>query len=110
MANKKDIAKAAKLYEEFREAKPRRGRRISFELPKSVMLMGNLRSVSYDTTRAGKTELYKHDFNAGSRPLLCSDGDRLFILEGRYHVTERGIVDLDGRGKELDDDGKPLTD
>jgi len=100
---KRDIDKAARLYRDFRESIPRRGRRIELELPKAVMVMGNLRFLGYDTTRRGKTELYKHTFSAGSRPLICTDGKSLYIIEGRYHVTERGIVDLDGRSREIED-------
>ena len=104
-----DVKKAMKLYEEFREAKPKRGRTIEIEMPKVLMVMGNVRFIGYDTTRKGKTELYKHDFAAGSRPLLCADGasGQLFIVGGRYHVTAggdlAGIVDIDARGKEIDD-------
>ena len=104
-----DVKKALKLYEGFREAKPKRGRTIEIEMPKVLMVMGHLRFVGYDTTRNGKTELYKHDFAPGSRPLLCADGatGQLFIIQGRYHVTAggelTGIVDLDARGKEIDD-------
>lgn len=100
---KRDIKKAAKLYREFREETPRKVREVEFELPKAVMVIGNVRFVAYDTTRRGKTELYKHTFAKGSRPLLCSDGDRLFVIGGRFHVTERGIVDLDARGREIED-------
>ncbi len=100
---KKELRKAYKLYSEFREETPKRGRRIEFHLPKAVMVMGTVRAISYDTTRRGKTELYKHDFAPGSRPLLCASGDgRLFLIEGRYHVTDRGIVDLDGSGREIE--------
>jgi hypothetical protein len=101
----RDVKKALKLYKEFREATPKRGRTIELELPKVVMVLGNIRFIGYDTTRRGKTELYKHDFAPGSRPILCADGKtgQLFIIEGRYHVTPRGIVDLDGKGKEIDD-------
>lgn len=108
-SNHRDVKKALKLYEEFREAKPKRGRTIEIEMPKVVMVLGNLRFIGYDTTRKGKTELYKHDFAAGSRPLLCADGStgQLFIIEGRYHVTAggelTGIVDLDANGREIDD-------
>ena len=104
-ANHRDVKKAAKLYEEFREAKPKRGRVVEMELPKTLMIMGNLQFVGYDTTRRGKTELYKHDFAPGSRPLICADpkSGQLFLIGGRYHVTERGIVDIDARGKEIDD-------
>ncbi len=101
----RDVKKALKLYEEFREATPKRGRQIEFEMPKVLMVMGNVRFIGYDTTRRGKTELYKHDFAPGSRPLLCADGETgtLFIIEGRYRVTDRGIVDIDAAGKEIDD-------
>lgn len=102
---RRDLKKAAKLYEEFRETKPKRGRVVEFEMPKALMIMGNVLNISYDTTRRGKTELYKHDFAPGSRPLLCADGKtgKLFLVEGRYRVTERGIVDLDAKGSEIDD-------
>jgi hypothetical protein len=105
VVRKKDFDKAAKLYKDFREAPPKRGRRVEFEIPDFVMIMGNLRFVGYDTTRDGKTELYKHTFAPGSRPLLCANSDKnqLFIIEGRYHVTERGIVDLDGKNREIED-------
>jgi len=101
----RDVKKALKLYTEFREAQPERGRQIELEMPKVLMVLGNVRFIGYDTTRRGKTELYKHDFAAGSRPILCADGEtgKLFIIEGRYHVTPRGIVDLDPKGKEIDD-------
>jgi len=104
-SNHRDVKKALKLYQEFREAPPKRGRTIEVEMPTVLMVMGNVRFIGYDTTRRGKTELYKHDFAAGSRPLLCADGQsgQLFIVEGRYHVTPRGIVDLDANGKEIDD-------
>lgn len=108
-ANHPDVKKAIKLYRNFREASPKRGRTIEFEMPKVLMVMGNVRFIGYDTTRRGKTELYKHDFAAGSRPLLCADGNtgQLFIIEGRYHVTAggelTGIVDVDAKGNEIDD-------
>lgn len=105
MPSRRDYEKAFKLYEEFRESVPRRGREIEFDMPTVVMVMGNLVEVKYDTTRGRKTEKYHHTFAAGSRPLLCADGKtgQLFIVEGRYHVTPRGIVDLDSKGQEIDD-------
>jgi len=101
---KRELKKAYRLYEDFREEKPKRGRRIEFAVPKAVMIMGTVRAIDYDTTRSKKTELYRHEFAPGSRPLLCADGKtgQLFIIEGRYHVTDRGIVDLDGSGRELE--------
>jgi len=99
-----DVDKAYKLYREFREQIPKRGRVVEFEMPKVVMIMGNINAIEYDTTRRGKVEKYRHAFAAGSRPLLCADGatGQLFVIEGRYHVTPRGIVDLGPDGDELE--------
>jgi hypothetical protein len=100
---KKELQKAYKLYEDFRESTPKRLHKVIFRKPKSLMAMGHLRSVSYDTTRGGKTELYKHTFAPGSRPILCASEDGwLFLVGGRYEVTERGIVDLDGQDREIE--------
>lgn len=104
LTNQADIDKATKLYREFREQPPKRGRVVEFEMPKVLMIMGNVVGIEYDTTRKGRVEKYKHTFNSGSKPLLCADGatGQLFIVEGRYHVTPRGIVDLDANGRELE--------
>jgi ribosomal protein L2 len=104
LTNARDVERATKLFRDFREQAPTRGRVIEFEMPKVVMIMGNVTAIEYDTTRRGKVEKYRHAFNPGSKPLLCADGEtgQLFILEGRYHVTPRGIVDLDSNGKELE--------
>lgn len=102
---KEELRKAYKLYEDFREAKPKKIIRLNYDdvVPKSLMSMGNLIEVKYDTTRGHKVEKYHHKFAVGSRPLLCaSDTGLLYIIGGRYEVTERGIVDLDGRGEELE--------
>jgi hypothetical protein len=105
MPSQRDLSRAAKLYRDFREEKPRRARTVNVEIPKFLTVLGNVTAIEYDTTRKRKTELYRHEFAQGSRPLICADArtGQLFIVEGRYHVTERGIVDLDARGKEIDD-------
>ena len=98
-----DVAKATKLYEEFREQKADRGRVLQIDWPRSLMTMGYVHDIGYDTVRNGDAEKYRHHFAPGSRPYLCADKKgRLFIVEGRYHVTERGIVDLGPNGKELE--------
>ncbi len=78
-----DIAKAYKLYQEFREAPPKRGRVLEFEMPKTLMVMGYLWDLGYDTTRDAEVEKYRHKFAPGSRPLLCADAatGMLFIIE-----------------------------
>lgn len=101
--DQRDIQKAAKLYEQFREQPPGRGKVLTVDWPKSLMTMGYVHDIGYDTVRDGNAEKYRHRFLPGSRPYLCADPrGRLFIIEGRYHVTERGIVDLDANGRELE--------
>lgn len=102
---RKKIAGAANLYKKFREVEPQRARRVTINLPKSVMVMGYLEFVGYSTTHNGKAAMYKHKFAKGSRPLLCAGPGRnqLILVGGRYHVTERGIVDLTPRGTEIED-------
>lgn len=98
-----DLRRARRLYEAFREAKPRRA--LTVKVPSGYFtVMGHVRGIEYDTTHQGKTHLYRHRFAAGSRPLLVA-GTRgqLFLLNGRFHVTGRGIVDLDARGREIED-------
>lgn len=102
---KKDLTRAKRLYRQFREEKPKRARVVRITLPKVAMIMGHARSIDYDTTHKGKTHLYRHTFAPGSRPLLVAGTRRgqLFLISGRFHVTARGIVDLDPRGREIED-------
>lgn len=100
-----DLEKAKRLYRDFREAEPRRARVVKITLPKVAMVMGHVRAIEYDTTHRGKTHLYKHTWAAGSRPMLVAGKGRnqLFLVGGRFHVTARGIVDLDRGGREIED-------
>ena len=102
---RRDLERAAKLYRDFREERPRRARAVRVTLPKVAMVMGHVRAIEYDTTHGGKVTLYKHRFAPGSRPMLVAANGRgkLFLIGGRYHVTARGIVDLDPRGREVED-------
>jgi hypothetical protein len=101
----RELKRAAKLYRDFREETPRRAKTVRVTLPKVAMIMGHVRAIEYDTTHAGKTHLYKHTFAAGSRPLLVAGtrNGQLYLIGGRYHVTDRGIVDLDSAHREIDD-------
>lgn len=103
-----DLKRAARLFSRFREAPPRRARTVRVKLPSAVAVIGHVTAIEYDTTHKGKSHLYRHDFAPGSRPLLCAgtkDG-QLYLIEGRYHVTDRGIVDLDAQGNEIEDGGR----
>lgn len=88
------------LFRDFREREPKRIRVVDFDLPRAVMVIGYVEEIHYTTTHGKKSVLYRHPFQAGSRPLLCSsaDGAQLLLLGGRYKFTDRGIVDRDADG------------
>lgn len=99
------IRRTQKLFEDFREAPAKRAKSVEIKLPKAVMVMGYLEAVEYGTTMGGKAKRFRHKFARGSRPMLCAapGKNQLFIIGGRYHVTERGIVDLTPKGREIED-------
>lgn len=103
---RREFRDAFKLHRDFREAPPTRAKVIKApKIPRALMVLGTCEFIGYRTTHNGKVNLYKHDFAAGSRPLLAAGPrkNQLFLIGGRYHVTERGIVDLDAKGREIDD-------
>jgi hypothetical protein len=105
MSRRAELEKAYRLYEDFREDRPRRARAVRITLPKAAMLMGTVTAIEYDTSHGGKMVPYRHVFAIGSRPFLAAGTtgkNRLLLYGGRYHVTERGIVDLDGAGHEIE--------
>ena len=104
----KDIDDARNLYESFREAPAKRARKVRVTLPKAAAVIGKVRAVEYDTTHKGRVTLYRHEFTEGSAPLLVAGtrDSQLYLIEGRYHFTERGIVDLDARGREIEDNAR----
>ena len=101
----KGTKKSVKTYAAFREEKPARAKVVRITLPKSVWVMGHLEAVEYFTTIDGVATKFRHKFAKGSRPLLCAGNSRnqLLLVGGRFHVTDRGIVDLTPRGREIDD-------
>lgn len=98
---KKETRAARELWEDFRETRPGRSRRIPIEWPKALMVMGTVRLIAYDTTHGGKFAPYEHEFAPGSRPLLCAGKKRgqLFLIGSNFRVTRRGIVDVDSAGR-----------
>lgn len=96
-----DFNRVRRLYQGFREREPKRVKKIAVpRLPRAAMVMGYVTSISYDTTHGNRAQGYTHPFAPASRPLLCTDGKRLFIIGGRFRVTSRGIVDLDAHRRE----------
>jgi len=99
-----DLRRAVRLYRAFREANPPRARRVSLEIPKAVARVGTVEFIGYMTTHKGKVHLYVHDFAPGSRPALYAGTRRnqLYLFNGRFKVTSRGITDLDSAGRVVD--------
>lgn len=101
-----DLRRATKLYKAFRETAPRNTRRVTVRVPKGKALarMGVCEFIGYMTTHQGRPALYVHHFAPGSRPAMYAGTSRneLYLVGGRFHVTGRGITDLDARGREID--------
>ena len=99
------VKKAKKLYEDFRETSAKRARKIRIKYPRAVAVMGYCEAILYSTTHNGVAKLYKHKFAKGSRALLCAGPGKsqLYLIGGRFHVTDRGIVDLTPSGREIPD-------
>ena len=110
-------SQAIAIYENFREKSPRRIDVVKVQIPNVVAVIGHIEAlwktkaghvgaVDYRTTHGQKLTLYRHAFAPGSRPLLCvsPDGKQLFLLGGRYQFTERGIVDRDAAGNEIENE------
>lgn len=99
------VKKAAKLYEDFRERKPRIAKRVEFSVPRAVAVIGYVDAIHYSTTHGRTAKRYAHKFAKGSRPMLCAGPGRnqIILVGGRYHVTDRGIVDLTPKGREIED-------
>ena len=101
---KKELSQAVTLFKSFREKNPVKLAKLRVTLPKVVACMGHVEAIEYRTTHGRKVTLYKHPFAAGSRPLLCvsANGRQLMLLGGRYKWTDRGIVDRDSKGREIE--------
>lgn len=97
-----EVRRAKRLYESFRESPAKRARVVRITLPKAAAVIGKVRSIEYDTTHGGRVTLYKHKFAEGSAPLLVAGtrNGQLYLIEGRYHFTKRGIVDIDLQGRD----------
>lgn len=97
---KKAIHAAIRLYRDFREKEPRKIMNVPFAVPAAVMVIGYVDEICYTTTHGKKTVAYRHEFQSGSRPLMCasSDGRQLMLFGGRFKFTGRGIVDRNADG------------
>lgn len=93
----KKIQKAKKLFYDFSGHELGNDAfEVSMPRPSILIPVGQLDGVLYTTIRDGKKESYIHEFKKpNSQPLLATDadGEQLYILEGNYKFTEKGIVD-----------------
>ncbi|MDE2021017.1 MAG: hypothetical protein KGJ13_11825 [Patescibacteria group bacterium] len=90
------VSRAGNLYREFSGHEPDETETIEIpEMPRAVLVIGELEGVIYSTVRDDVGERYIHRFKKSSRPLLCAspDGEQLFIVGGSFEFTDRGIVD-----------------
>lgn len=74
------------------------------EIPDVGVAIGEVDGILYTTIRDGKKEKYIHKFHAKCRPLfvVSPDGKILCLVGGLYTFTERGIVDVDSRGRPIE--------
>lgn len=111
---------ASRLYDRFRGREPGRafsvgvkfGRtwitdpgRVNLIIPAELAVMGHVAGIAYDTTRDGKILRAEHTFEPGSRPLLVAGpgNGQVFLLGTRFRWTDRGIMDIDARGRLISD-------
>ncbi len=94
-AQKRTTGKAERLYAGFRESAPRGAERWDLPADQVGVKMGLCVGVIYTTTIHGGNEKFIHTFRRDAAPVLAvgEDGTQLYLLGGKYRVTERGIVD-----------------
>lgn len=95
LSRKAKINEAEKRFEEFTGHKIEYIDKVKIESSDVGFKVGVCDGILYTTIRDGKVEHYIHKFRNKSKPLLASnyDGSQLFLLQGKYKFTERGIVD-----------------
>jgi len=88
--------RASRAYEAFHGDRSKRRRRVHIpDAPPVVWELGRVIGISYETTRDGERAAYLHKFKPGSAPrlVISEDGEAMFLADGRYKVTDRGIED-----------------
>lgn len=95
LRHRRAVQKAADLFVQFRGENPEYIETVKLEIPPVMLLIGECEGILYKTSREGHIEKYIHEFSKNAQPLLCSsyDGQKLFLIGGRYNFTDAGIVD-----------------
>lgn len=91
------VQQAADLYERFSGHDPEAIGKVKIPtVPRVGVAIGEVDGILYSTVRDGVLEKYIHKFRKADRPLfvVSPDGKQLFLVDGNYTFTERGIVDM----------------
>lgn len=99
------IDAAANLYERFTGNEPHKNARLVDEPERNAFLrVGTVAGILYNTNRDGRMEKYIHHFHPKSAPelLVSHDGKVARTLGGRFTFTDRGFVDQDADGIEIE--------
>lgn len=85
---------ARDLFFAFHDRRPDENELFFIENTDVIFEVGELHSIGYVLNLDEGEQVYYHEFDPDSRPVLAinSDGTQLHILAGEYEFTERGIV------------------
>lgn len=92
----REIRQAAERFEGFRGEPAKYATKVHLPpAPRVLLTIGECTGIMYRTRRDGVVDNFLHHFHRKSRPTLCCtpDGKRLYLLDGAYSVTDRGIED-----------------
>ena len=95
-ARQVQLARAVKLYRDFRGDDPREVVTVKLPpTPAAMLTVGEVTGIMYRTKREGQVDQYVHRFRKHARPTLAATptGKHLYLLGGAYRVTEKGIED-----------------
>jgi hypothetical protein len=88
----KHASQAVKNYQKFHKRPPAKSAYVDFTPPKALTYLGNLLSISYQSTKGFKRSFkprgYKHDAGPGVKIYLHPNRRWLLIAGGRFHVTD----------------------
>lgn len=95
MRDSKKLKEAKKLYEDFTGHDADDIEFIEVKDYDTIVGVGHVDAISYQTIRDGKVEKYIHTFKKNARPLLAvsHDGKQAYMLGGAFTFTELGFVD-----------------
>lgn len=91
----KRVKEAQELFEEFTGHSPDDVVFIDIKDYDTIVGIGYVDAISYETVRDGRKEKYIHTFKKRARPLLAisHDGKQAYMLGGAFTFTDRGFVD-----------------